>query len=216
MSRKKLLRMREIREFENVITLEREEPDRRLGKILRGEMTRVLELGCGKGDFILQYAQCNPRTLCIGTDMNGGRIWTGAVRAREVGLDNLYFVRARAELIRDYFEDGSLKEVWITFPDPLVKRRQASRRFSNRDFLERWWRKLEPGGSINVKTDNVPLFEEFVRNLSQLTSALEIQRNIYERSDERDTPVYFQTHFERRFRSRRIPISYCAAAKVEK
>jgi len=118
----------------------------------------VLELACGKGDYTLALAKQYPDKNFIGIDAKGARIFTGSKTALDEGLRNVVFIRMRIENIVNFFDDGEVDEIWITFPDPFPKKPDAKRRLSATAFLERYKQITKPGGAINFKTDDLPLF----------------------------------------------------------
>lgn len=82
----------------------------------------VLELGCGKGEYTVGLARRFPDKNFIGVDIKGARMWTGASEARDTGMKNVAFVRTSIELIDSFFAPGEVSEIWITFPDPQMKK----------------------------------------------------------------------------------------------
>ena len=91
----------------------------------------VLELGCGKGEYTVALAERDP----IGIDIKGARMWRGAKTATERGMSNVGFLRTRIEFIGSLFAEGEVSEIWITFPDPQLKTRRASKRLTSPAFL---------------------------------------------------------------------------------
>ena len=116
----------------------------------------VLELGCGKGEYTVGLAQAHPERNYIGIDIKGARMWTGATRARDLGLTNVAFLRTDIELLPEFFAEGEVAEIWITFPDPQMKK--TRKRLTSVRFMELYRRVLEPGGIINLKTDSPFLY----------------------------------------------------------
>ena len=92
----------------------------------------VLELGCGKGEYAVGLARKYPEKNFIGVDIKGARMWTGAKDALENGIANVAFLRTNIELITEFFAENEISEIWITFPDPQMKKvrkRLTSTRF---------------------------------------------------------------------------------------
>lgn len=117
----------------------------------------VLELGCGKGEYTVGMAQNDKEKNFIGVDIKGARIWSGAKEAIETGLGNAAFLRTSIELLPYFFEEGEVAEIWITFPDPQMKK--TRKRLTSTVFLERYARLLKPGGLVHLKTDSPFLFK---------------------------------------------------------
>ncbi len=160
-SKNKLKRFRENATFPNVIQPERD--DIIHGKFpFKGNWEEhfgnanpiILELGCGKGEYVIGLAQRYPDINFIGVDIKGARFWKGAKRALEKNLVNVAFVRAQIELIDLLFAEAEVSEIWITFPDPQIKYKRTKHRLTNRDFLEKYRSILKEEGEIHLKTDS--------------------------------------------------------------
>ncbi|MCK5836306.1 MAG: tRNA (guanosine(46)-N7)-methyltransferase TrmB [Desulfobacula sp.] len=117
-------------------------------------MEKVLELGCGKGEHSLAFAAANSTRLCVGIDSKSHRMCVGAEKAIAEGLENIYFLRTRVERIGEFFEEHSIHEIWLTFPDPHLKNREVKCRLSATPFLDVYASLLIPGGTVFLKTDN--------------------------------------------------------------
>jgi len=122
-------------------------------------MKRVLELGCGKGEYTLAFAAANPRKLCVGIDYKSHRMCVGAEKALARGLENVHFLRARIERIGEFFLKHSIHEIWLTFPDPHPKHREIKSRLSAPSFLDAYASLLLPGGTVYLKTDSDLLYD---------------------------------------------------------
>lgn len=119
----------------------------------------TLELACGKGDYAVGLSQRFPDRSFIGVDIKGARIWRGAKTATELGLTNVAFLRARIEMIAQFFGPGEVDEIWITFPDPFLRNSKANRRLTSPMFLELYRKILKKGGTVHLKTDEPALHE---------------------------------------------------------
>lgn len=116
----------------------------------------VVELGCGKGEYAVNLSKVYPNKNFIGMDRKGARIWTGATQAQEEGLANVAFVRSDIHLIPRIFAPQEVDELWITFPDPQMKKRRA--RLLSSTFFSLYTQFLKPNGVIHLKTDSQFLF----------------------------------------------------------
>lgn len=112
----------------------------------------VLELGCGKGEYTIGLAELDPSKNYIGVDIKGARLWQGAKYATDSNLDNVGFLRTSIELIHLFFAPNEVSEIWLTFPDPQMKR--ARKRLTSTRFIKLYRRILKPGGLIHLKTDS--------------------------------------------------------------
>ena len=119
----------------------------------------TLELACGRGEYTLGLAQRYPKRNFIGVDIKGARIWKGASIALEKQLPNVAFLRTRIEQIALFFEPGEIAEIWITFPDPFLRKSKANRRLTSARFLKEYRKILPPAGIVHLKTDEPRLYE---------------------------------------------------------
>ena len=116
----------------------------------------VLELGCGKGEYAVGLARKFPSKNYIGVDIKGARMWTGAKQAHTEGLANVAFLRTNIELIPHFFAPGEVSEIWITFPDPQM--RKVRKRLTSTRFMELYRMILKPDGLVHLKTDSPFLY----------------------------------------------------------
>ena len=134
---------------------------------VRGKWTEIfgninpitLELGCGKGEYCLGLGSRYPGRNFLGLDIKGDRIWKGAMQALEAGLSNVRFMRTRIDHITNYFAPGEISEIWITFPDPYLKKSKTRKRLTHPVFLQRYAQILQQDGLIHLKTDSDRLYD---------------------------------------------------------
>ncbi|MDH3648723.1 MAG: tRNA (guanosine(46)-N7)-methyltransferase TrmB [Saprospiraceae bacterium] len=127
----------------------------------------TLELACGGGEYTLALARSHPERNFIGIDIKGNRIWKGARQALSEKLANVAFLRTRIEQIDLFFGPDEVSEIWITFPDPFVRKSKANRRLTNINFLNKYRTFIKAGGYLHLKTDSDPLYKftlELVEN----------------------------------------------------
>jgi len=116
----------------------------------------VLELGCGKGEYTVGLASLYPDKNFIGIDIKGARMWTGAKQSNIDGMKNVAFLRTDIELIDNFFEKGEVSEIWITFPDPQMKK--VRKRLTSTRFMELYQKILKEDGIVHLKTDSPFLY----------------------------------------------------------
>ncbi|KAA6318507.1 tRNA (guanine-N(7)-)-methyltransferase [termite gut metagenome] len=116
----------------------------------------VLELGCGRGEYAVRLGKLFPDTNFIAVDIKGARMWSGASESLEVGMKNVAFLRTNIEIIDRFFAKNEITEIWITFPDPQMKK--TTKRLTSTYFMERYRKFLIPSGMIHLKTDSNFLF----------------------------------------------------------
>jgi tRNA (guanine-N7-)-methyltransferase len=119
----------------------------------------VVELGAGTALFSVELAARHPRKQFIAVDVKADRLQKGAYEALERGIENVRFVRARADQIDELFDEHSLTALWLTFPDPFSRERSARRRMTHPIYLERYAKLLKSSGSLYLKHDEHKFFE---------------------------------------------------------
>lgn len=118
-----------------------------------------LEIGMGKGKFIMALAEKNPHIHYIGIEKYSSVLVRALEKMEERPLENLHFIRMDAENIVDVFAKGEVDKIYLNFSDPWPKERHAKRRLTSRQFLERYRDILKEGGHVVFKTDNRGLFD---------------------------------------------------------
>lgn len=166
----------------------------------------VLELGCGKGEYTVGLAQLYPHKNFIGIDIKGARMHTGATRARELELTNVAFIRTRIELINAFFEADEVDEIWVTFPDPQMKK--MSKRLVGTAMLKRYAGFLRSGGKVHLKTDSHFLFTYTCEMLAANHIEPLVCLNDLYHSDYRDPILAIQTYYESKWLGHGLAIKY--------
>ena len=116
----------------------------------------VLELGCGRGEYTVGLAARYPEKNYIGIDIKGARMWAGAKQAELAGMKNVAFLRTNIEMLTHFFAPNEVAEIWITFPDPQMKK--ATKRLTSTYFMQRYAELLVENGLIHLKTDSPFLY----------------------------------------------------------
>lgn len=208
MGKNKLKKFADMAEFRCVLQYPREEL-LRLGFPYAGKWNSdffaagapiVLELGCGRGEYTVALAKNNGNRNYIGVDIKGARMWTGARQVEQEGIPNAAFLRCEIENIDRFFAPGEVDELWITFPDPQMKK--TRKRLTSTRFLSLYRKIMKPGGVINLKTDSPFLFE-YTRRLVELNGfdVLACTDNLYE-SGLVDPVTSIKTYYEQQWLSR--------------
>lgn len=117
-----------------------------------------VEIGMGKGRFIMDQARLHPEYNYIGIEKYSTVLLRAIQKMEEEPLPNVTFIRMDAEEITDVFDKGEVDLIYLNFSDPWPKDRHAKRRLPSRQFLERYDVILKDGGVIEFKTDNKELF----------------------------------------------------------
>ena len=163
MSRKKLVRFAQNEVNPNVV-----QAGKPIFEQIKGQWNAVqfsndqpliVELACGRGEFTLGLGKQYPNQNFIGVDIKGSRIWKGSSSATAEGIHTVAFLRTQIQQLQDFFAQGEISELWITFPDPFPRDGDEKRRLTSPKFLEMYKQLVKPGGLIHFKTDNTGLYE---------------------------------------------------------
>ena len=147
-----------------------------------------IEIGMGKGQFLLTLAAKNPDINYIGIERYSsvllraverfqseggsakipaqGKLPDNHAPADKPGISNIRFICMDARNVPDVFAPGEIDRIYLNFSDPWPKDRHAKRRLPSREFLERYRRILKEGGRLEFKTDNRELFDFAVEELA--------------------------------------------------
>ena len=118
-----------------------------------------VEIGMGKGSFLMTQARLNPDINFVGVEKFSSVLLRAIQKQEEEKLPNIRFIRMEAENICDVFAADEVSRIYLNFSDPWPKAAHAPRRLSSRQFLKRYFQILKPGGLIEFKTDNQALFD---------------------------------------------------------
>ena len=127
-----------------------------------------LEIGCGKGKFILTRAQRNPDANFIAVEGQENVILRAMEKAEAAGLENLRLFNDFVNDLNDYFEKGELAGVYLNFSDPWPKARHDKRRLTYHKRLENYFQVMGDAGFVEFKTDNEGLFEFTLEEIALL------------------------------------------------
>lgn len=166
----------------------------------------VLELGCGRGEYTVGLAEKFPECNFIGVDIKGARMWSGATESLQKGMKNVAFLRTNIEIIDRFFDTDEVDEIWITFPDPQMKK--ATKRLTSTYFMERYRRFLKDGGTVHLKTDSNFLFTytHYMIERNGLKTLVETD-DLYH-SGLADDILSIQTYYENQWIGRGLNIRY--------
>lgn len=217
MAKNKLKRFAAVKEFNHFFEPSFEEEFELKGKwrsdFFKNDNPIILELGCGKGEYSVGLAKHFPERNFIGVDIKGSRMFVGAEEALDMGMTNVAFLRTRIDFIANYFGEGEVDEIWLTFSDPQPKK--PRKRLSSTLFIDRYRKILKPGGLVHMKTDSDLLFEfteeqinEHNYDCQELTWDLygELPENIDSTTRE---IFHIKTHYEKLFTAKGATIKYC-------
>ena len=210
MGKDKLRRFAEISTFSNVVQLDAGKPfkGKWASEFFKNENPVVLELACGKGEYTVNLGRLFPQKNFIGIDYKGNRIWRGAKTALEDGVNNVGFLRIQIETILDYFGEGEIDEIWITFPDPQPQISREKKRLTSLRFLEKYKQILRPEGPINLKTDNDDLHAYTAEKIGELGLKLHVKTEDLYNSEFADEVLSIKTYYEKKYLQDNKNINY--------
>ncbi|HEV3415148.1 MAG TPA: tRNA (guanosine(46)-N7)-methyltransferase TrmB [Puia sp.] len=166
MGQKKLIRFEAIKSFPNVLQY----PEGMAGNwqaFFKNDHPLTLELACGKGEYTVALAKMHPDRNFLGVDLKGNRLYIGAKTCLEENIPNAAFLRTHIDKLPDYFEKDEAGEIWLTFPDPQLRKSRATRRLTHPKFIRLYQQILRPGGHIHLKTDS-PVLYQFTKWVAEM------------------------------------------------
>lgn len=206
------MRMRRMRNLEprmeKCAAYRIEEPAQHKGtwRNLKPDATALwVEVGCGKGKFTAETAQANPDVLLIAVERCREAMVIAMEKAKSLGLTNVFYIDMDVAAIEDIFAAGEIDRLFINFPDPWPRKKNAKRRLTHRSFLDKYCRVVRENGEIHFKTDNAPLFEYSVEEFA--ACGLEVKN--LTRDLHKDGVVGIMTGYEEKFHALGTPINRC-------
>jgi tRNA (guanine-N7-)-methyltransferase len=189
-----------------------------------------IEIGSGKGQFILGMAQQNPHINYIGMEIQETAV---AIAGRKIDetvglLPNLRMIYGNGAGVESYFEKGEVDKVYLNFSDPWPKSRHEDRRLTYKSFLKSYQMILPENGEVEFKTDNRHLFEyslvsfhEYGMTWSQNDYSLDLHQdlsmNLGQKSPNKNVPLdNIETEYEQKFMALGQPIYWVRAQFTEK
>lgn len=166
----------------------------------------VLELGCGKGEYTVGLAKLYPEKNFIGIDIKGARMWKGATEALENNMTNVAFLRTQIELINHFFDENEVTEIWITFPDPQMKK--TNKRLTSTRLMNSYSQILNTDGIIHLKSDSNFLYTYTKAMIEENGLNVLFDTDDLYNSGFDDPILQIQTFYEQQWRSRGLNIRY--------
>ncbi|KAB3530258.1 tRNA (guanosine(46)-N7)-methyltransferase TrmB [Alkaliphilus serpentinus] len=157
-----------------------------------------IEIGMGKGKFIMTLAEKNPHINYVGIEKSGELLYKAAREVEEKGLNNLLLTKAIAEEIEDFFLVGEIQRIYLNFSDPWPKKRHEKRRLTHSSLLVKYKKILPPKGEIHFKTDGLELFEFTLDEMRRC--GLKLMEVIYDLHKEKDLENIMTEYEEKFFR----------------
>ena len=195
MGQKKLIRFAEIETFTNVLQY----PTHMKGKwneYFKNHNPITLELACGKGEYAVGLGRMFNQKNFIGVDLKGNRIWVGAKTALKENLLNVAFVRSQIDKAAAYFATDEVSELWITFPDPQLRKSKHKKRLTHPRFLRLYQSFLKQGGFIHLKTDSPVLYQFTKKVIALYQIKLHVDSSDLYKEQNLTKELQIKTHYE--------------------
>ena len=161
-----------------------------------------LEIGSGKGQFLVDMASKFPGEFFVGVERNVTCAGITCKKLVEQEVKNAKLMYLDAEKLMLELKDNSINNIFLNFSDPWPKKRHHKRRLTAETYLNNYYRVLKKEGKLIIKTDNVDLFAFTIENLENSPFVLLEKTDDYKELDEFDT----MTEYEKSFRDEGTPI----------
>ena len=164
----------------------------------------VLEIGCGKGGFVIQLATQQKEVNFLALEKMSNVILTPMEEVKKLGVENIRFLNIRAECLPCYIPEGSLDAIYLNFSTPLPKLGYATQRLTHRNFLNVYKKLLKKGGRVLQKTDDRDFFDFSLEEFKACGFAL---KNVSYNLHENGNPDWnIVTEYESKWVERGLPI----------
>ena len=164
-----------------------------------------IEIGMGKGRFLMDMARLYPEINFIGIEKYSSVLLRAVQKLEEEELPNVRLIRMDAEDLENVFAQGELDRIYLNFSDPWPKDRHAKRRLESRQFLARYNQILKKDGTIEFKTDNRALFDFALEEVEAAGWTLN-EKTFDLHADARLNEGNVMTEYEERFSAQGNPI----------
>ncbi|MCL1946277.1 MAG: tRNA (guanosine(46)-N7)-methyltransferase TrmB [Chitinivibrionia bacterium] len=150
-------------------------------KIFENKNKIHIEIGSGRGNFIINSAKQNPNINYIGIEKFDSVLLRALEKVADMDVENLRFLRFDATQILDIFDVAEIEKIYLNFSDPWDKNAYKNRRLTHRIFLKKYEKILKNGGALQFKTDNRELFEFSIKEFNNFGLRInEINLNLHE------------------------------------
>lgn len=186
----------------------------RWNELFGNEHPLHIEVGSGKGKFIVEMALAHPEINYIGIEMYDKVIVSALEKALEAGSpSNLRLLKVNGEELEKFFQKNDVHRIYLNFSDPWPKKRHAKRRLTHERFLKIYESILIDNGEIHFKTDNRGFFEFSLVSMSQYGMVLkDVSLDLHANEPEDN----IRTEYEEKFSSMGQPIYRLEAQFVKK
>ncbi len=182
---------------------------RPVSEVFRTPAPVQLEIGCGKGGFILAMAKKHPELNFIAMERVSDVILSAMEGCAREDIPNIRFINADARILKELFSPGEIDTLYLNFSDPWPKKGYAKRRLTHENFLMLYREILPEGGKIIFKTDNAALFDFSLEEFEKCGfSVSELTRDLHNSAWNAEN---LETEYEKNFSAKGFPIHRCVA-----
>lgn len=164
-----------------------------------------IEIGCGKGDFIVGTAAKEPDVNFLAVEKVSDVLMLAAEKVKRSELKNIRVCCVDAKELEEIFPEGSIDRIYLNFSDPWPKSRHEKRRLTYRSFLAIYKKILKKGGAIHFKTDNRGLFDFSLEEFKEF--GMRMEKLTFDLHNSEYTEGNVMTEYEKRFSSMGVPIN---------
>ena len=201
-----------LKECSQVIETPEEFRDHWASDVFQNDYPVHIEIGMGKGRFLMALAQKNPQINYIGIERYTSVLLRAVeklniyIEENESTLPNIRFICMDAQGIANVFAENEVDRIYLNFSDPWPKARHARRRLTSNEFFKLYDKVLTADGTVEFKTDNRPLFDFSVEELktSELFVLDQLSYDLH--NDSKMNQGNIMTEYEAKFSSMGNPI----------
>lgn len=200
------MRLRHIKGAEETIAVSPyviQEPEScrgRWAEVFHNQNPIRIEVGMGKGKFLMELAQRHPEINYVGIERYSSVLLRGLQKREELDLSNIWFLCIDARQLAEVFEEGEVERIYLNFSDPWPKDRHAKRRLTSPEFMAVYDKILAADGQVEFKTDNEGLFDYSLDSIPQAGWRIEASTRDLHHSPMAEGNV--MTEYEEKFASK--------------
>ncbi len=200
------MRLRHIKGAEETIAVSPyviQEPEScrgRWAEVFHNQNPIQIEVGMGKGKFLMELAQKHPEINYVGIERYSSVLLRGLQKREELDLSNIWFLCIDARQLAEVFEEGEVERIYLNFSDPWPKDRHAKRRLTSPEFMAVYDKILAADGQVEFKTDNEGLFDYSLESIPQAGWRIEASTRDLHHSPMAEGNV--MTEYEEKFASK--------------
>lgn len=170
-----------------------------------------IEVGMGKGRFIMELAALHPEINYVGIERYPSVLLRGLQKRAQMELHNIFFMCVDAKNLADIFAPGEVQKIYLNFSDPWPKDRHEKRRLTSEEFMAVYDKILKSGGTVEFKTDNRSLFDYSLEAIPR--ARWEVKEFTYDLHHSPMGEGNVMTEYEEKFSSKGNPIYKLTAGR---